>query len=148
MRENKGENEMTNELLFIKKKDWGNLTYKKINTTVSIMEDKILITKKTKILFFNRASAETVINRADIQSIQIKKTMDFWDLCFAIIFAFLGLSYPVLFIGTAICLYSAYGKEIQLQLSNGTKQEIPYSESMTEDSEENTKKIMDLLEKK
>ena len=46
MRENKDGNEMTNELLFIKKKDWGNLTYKKINTTVSIMEDKILLTKK------------------------------------------------------------------------------------------------------
>lgn len=110
---------------FSKQKWIGNVVFKKIETHVELAEGILQIDMSVKRLFRSQKYINKIIPLNEIKYASTKTAMDFWDCLYAIIFAVLGIFKPILFIMTALCLFTGYGKEMVLYLGNGSKFEIP-----------------------
>lgn len=113
------------EVILKKTKMLGNITYKTIQTTVTTKPESVDIKMDIKKIFRKTRTHEKTILLADIQRARVRTVMDFWDALYGIIFAVLGFSAPILFVGTAVCLWCGYGKEVEILLTNGEKIGIP-----------------------
>ena len=118
---------VSKEIVLKKEKMLGRMTYKTITTVVTVNPKSAEIKMDIKKIFRKVRTYEKTILLSDIQKASIRTVMDFWDALYAIIFALLGLSAPILFLGTAVCLWCGYGKEIEILLSSGEKLHIQTS---------------------
>lgn len=122
---------------FSKKKMIGSQVYKKTTTEISILEFELEMIQTRQRPFRKKQIIEKKIMISSITSIRIHTVLDFWDTLYTIIFAILGLVHPSSFLMAAVCFWCAYGKELQLTLSNGEKIKIPFAHST-----ENVNKIL------
>lgn len=114
-----------NEIILKKTKMIGRITYKTVQTTVILKPETVDIKMDTKKIFRKACTFKKTVSLVDIRSARVRTVMDFWDTLYGIIFAALGFSAPILLVGTVVCLWCGYGKEIQILLSNGEKINIP-----------------------
>ena len=115
------------EFVFTKVKQLGKMTYKRIETNVKVFSDKMSIYQENSRLFKKKQIIEKEILLDAIQKAEINTVWDFWDSIYVIIFIALGFVSPVVFLLAIVCVFCAYGKEIELTLSDGTVFNIPCS---------------------
>ena len=121
-----------NQLEFYKGTMIGNITYRRVNTSVSVGDSNLHIVKHTKKLFRREEIEDRDFAIEDITLAKVRTVLDFWDTLYAIIFAALGLVNPVFFIISIIFLWCGYGKTIELDIKTGEKYKIPIKGSSKE----------------
>ena len=126
------EKNSSQKLVFTKIKQVGRISYKTFLSTVTVDASELQISLSTKKIFRKEKIVEKNIQIFDIQSIRKHTVMDFWDTLYAIFFVILGFFYPLWFLPALLYLWSAYGKEIELTLSNSEKVKIPYEGRVSE----------------
>lgn len=102
---------------FNKKKQLGNLTYKETITTAAVSDSTAEIEQTVKKFIGGEKKTNASIPLGEISSVLIKVKFDFWDTLYAVLFAVLGIFAPIAFLGTAVCLFCAFGKEIIITTS-------------------------------
>ena len=115
------------EIVFTKAKQLGKLTYKRIETNVKVFSDKIAISQEISRILKKKQIVEKEILLDTIQKAEINTVLDFWDSIYVVIFTILGFFLPITFLLAIICAFCAYGKEIELTLSDETVFNIPCS---------------------
>lgn len=110
-----------NEYSFKRYKGFGRGSYSSISTLVNFENKLLSIEQRRRLLvFFKKKLIDAKLNLSDIDTITIKRNMDPSDTMFGVIFLALGFLNPLLFIGAAVLLYSAYGQNITLQTKSGS----------------------------
>jgi DNA-directed RNA polymerase subunit M/transcription elongation factor TFIIS len=128
---------------FEKVKMIGRLRYKIIKTEVKISGEKVGI--RQNIHRFLRKEKEDHINLklSEINSMEVKTKMDFWDTLYAAIFGvmyLMDITDVVWLLLIAVFLYTGYGKILNLKMNNGMNYEIAVN-GMSEDVEQFQKVI-------
>jgi len=143
---NEAENQPTNvTLVFEKGKMVGNATYKNVKTEVTVTDGSLNIVKYTKKAFRKVTKEVRSFNYSDITSASLHTAFDFWDGLYAVITAILGIFInPLLFIFTAACIFTGYGKKIKLSINTGEKYEIPLTPYGSKENAEQLIKFIEL----
>lgn len=121
-----------NQLEFQKGTMIGNVTYRQVNTTVSISDTVLHIVKRTKKIFRHEKIEDRDFVIANITLAKVRTVLDFWDTLYAIIATILGFFNPLLFILALVCLWCGYGKIIELNITTGERYQIPVKGSAQE----------------
>ena len=100
------------EFTFNKAKQLGRLTYRQTTTKAVVSASSVDIEQTIKKFIGGEKKTNTSIMLNDITGIQVRIKFDIWDTVYAVIFAIIGFLAPVAFLGTAVCLFCAFGKEI------------------------------------
>lgn len=120
---------------FHKGKMMGTVTYKRVDTTISVSGNQLAVHQISKRIFCRERLQENAVPLSSIESARIRTVMDFWDTLYAIISAVLGIFHPSWFLLTAVCLFCGYGKEIKIKLSDGNQIKIPLAGSKADAQE-------------
>lgn len=115
------------EFSFLKKKMLGNLTYKRTTTKITVSGNQVAMTQTLNRLFRRERVVEKSFTTLAVEAVRTHTVLDFWDTLYTIIFVVLGFVQPAIFLLAAVCLWTAYGKEMELTLSGGEKVKIPYA---------------------
>lgn len=117
------------QVSYQKNKMIGLVTYKRVHTDVTLTTTEISISKKA-----GRKKEEKKAPLSEIQSIAYKKTYDFWDTLYAVIFTLLTVCCLLcknwggaggLGLSAAVCFFCGIGKEIAIQFQDGSVFHIP-----------------------
>lgn len=130
--------EKNNKTFYFKKVKWiGRLKYKIIQTEARSNGNNLEIDQNIHRFLRKDKESHVKMKLSEISSIELKVKMDFWDVLYAVIFGVLFLmdvtNFPFLLV-VAICLYTGYGKILNLKMNNGLTFEIPVN-GLTEDVE-------------
>lgn len=130
------------EYVFERGKGFGRIYYAFINSFVNINQSIMQIKQERELLiFFKKNLIDATINVNEINDIVVKKTIDPSDMIFAITFGILGIYQPLLFILSAILIWTGFGKKVVIYVNNN-KYEIPTNgEKNLNDMIENIKKL-------
>lgn len=132
--ENEAEDSTTEfpKLVFCKKKMIARLVYKTIYSEVEISVRDLSIKQRIERFIIPNREQEKRILFSEIQKAEIKTKIDFWDALYAIVFGVLGFMNPALFLVTAVCLYTGYGKNLVMKMQNGEEFSIPFRGKLEE----------------
>ncbi|MCC5910068.1 MAG: hypothetical protein JJT76_06485 [Clostridiaceae bacterium] len=118
------------KFIFEKAKDFSYGSYVKILTEATIENNVLCIVEKKKWFgFFKGKHRQHTIPIDDVECISVESTWDFWDCVFAALFGIVALGNFLLFLITALFLFSAYGKKIEIKTKHNTKTYIQISDS-------------------
>lgn len=122
---------------FEKVKMIGTICYKTIRTEVINSGNSLEIKQNIHKLFRRKKEKNLQIKLSEIHAAELKTKMDFWDTLYAIIFGIfflLDITDIIWLFFIGVCLYTGYGKIIDLKMKNGLNFEIPVN-GKTEDVE-------------
>lgn len=136
-RKNKNNTTELNEKVFHfkKVKMIGNVQYKIITTEVKNYGDNLDV-EETIYKFFKKRNPNIYkIKVSEIDTVEVKTKIDFWDALYAVVFGviyLLDITDIAWLLLIAVFLYTGYGKVVKLKMKNGLKFEIPV-DGMSED---------------